>query len=166
MSCFKLPTTLCNEIKIMICKFWWGQRGDRRKVHWVKWSKLCRTKNEEGMGFHELQKFNDTLLAKQVWRLASNQNSLFFRFFKAKFFPNGSVLFAKEKNGSYAWRSILKCVKSLWGVWGGGLVMGLQSKSTKINGLLAAEHGRIISPISDITSDALVFTLIDHDLCI
>ena len=102
MSYFKLPTTLCNEIKIMICKFWWGQRGDRRKVHWVKWSKLCRPKNKGGMGFRELQKFNDALLAKQVWRLASNQNSLFFRFFKAKFFPNGSIFYAKEKNGSYA----------------------------------------------------------------
>ena len=43
--------------------------------------------------------------------------------------------------------------------------MGLQSRSTKINGLPAAEHSKIISPISDITSDALVSTLIDHDLC-
>ena len=24
MNCFKLPTTLCNEIEVMIRKFWWG----------------------------------------------------------------------------------------------------------------------------------------------
>lgn len=66
MSCFKLPTILCTEIEIMIRKFWWGQRSDRRKVHWVKWSKLCRPKCEGGMGFCELQKFNEVLLAKQV----------------------------------------------------------------------------------------------------
>ena len=70
-------------------------------MHWVKWSKLCRPKNEGGMGFRELQKFNDALLAKQVWRLAS-EDSLFFRFFEANFFPHGSIFDAKEKNGSYA----------------------------------------------------------------
>ena len=31
--------------------------------------------------------------------------------------------------------------------------------------LPTTEHGRVISPISDISSDALVSTLIDHDLC-
>ena len=36
MSCFKLPVTLCHEIEIMIRKFWWGQRGTRRRSHWVK----------------------------------------------------------------------------------------------------------------------------------
>ena len=66
MSCFKLPTTLCNEIEVMIRKFWWGQQGDRRKVHRVKWQKLCKPKNKGGMGFRELEKFNVALLAKQV----------------------------------------------------------------------------------------------------
>ena len=33
MSCFKLPVTLCNEIESLIKKFWWGQRGEQRKIH-------------------------------------------------------------------------------------------------------------------------------------
>ena len=74
----------------------------------MKWTKLCKPKSEGGMGFRELEKFNEALLAKQVWRLASNQDSLFYKFFKAKFFPNGSIFDAKEKNDSYAWKSILK----------------------------------------------------------
>ena len=36
MGCFKLPMGLCNEIEVMIRKFWWGQRGEKRKVHWLK----------------------------------------------------------------------------------------------------------------------------------
>ena len=33
MSCLKLPVGLCNDIEAMIRKFWWGQRGDRRRIH-------------------------------------------------------------------------------------------------------------------------------------
>ena len=62
MSCFKLTQTLCHELETMIRKFWWGQR-DERKIHWIKWSKLCRPKNEGGMDF----RFNDAMLAKQFW---------------------------------------------------------------------------------------------------
>ena len=36
MNCFKLPIGLCNEIEGLIRKFWWSQRGDRRKIHWVR----------------------------------------------------------------------------------------------------------------------------------
>lgn len=60
------------------------------------------------MGFRELQKFNDALLAKQVWRLMTNQDSFFGRFIKSKFFSEGTIFDAKENRGSFAWKSILK----------------------------------------------------------
>ena len=37
MSCFRLPMGLCPDIEMLIRKFWWGQRGDKRKIHWAKW---------------------------------------------------------------------------------------------------------------------------------
>lgn len=61
INCFKLPIGLCNEIEGLIRKFWWGQRGDCRKIHWVRWEELCKPKNEGGMGFKNLALFNDAL---------------------------------------------------------------------------------------------------------
>ena len=36
ISCFRLPVGLCQDIEMLIRKFWWGQKGDRRKIHWSK----------------------------------------------------------------------------------------------------------------------------------
>lgn len=47
------------------------------------------------------------MLAKQVWWLIHDMNSLFYRVFKAKYFLNGSIFETKEKSGSYAWKSII-----------------------------------------------------------
>ena len=60
------------------------------------------------MGFKEIEKVNETLLAKQVWCMMKNPESLCFKVFKVRFFPNCSILEANEsKAGSYAWKSIL-----------------------------------------------------------
>ena len=77
MSCFELPKGLINEIETLIRKFWWGYRGEQRKIHWISWEELCYPKNEGGMGFKELSMFNDSLLAKQIWRLENNKGCLF-----------------------------------------------------------------------------------------
>ena len=33
---FSFTVGLCQDIEMLICKFWWGQRGERRKIHWKK----------------------------------------------------------------------------------------------------------------------------------
>ena len=63
------------------------------------------------MGFKDLGRFNDAMLEKEVWRLLKDQSSLFYRVFKAKYFPRGSIFEASVATGSYAWQSILKLRK-------------------------------------------------------
>ena len=115
LSCFKLPVGLCIELESLIRKFWLGQRGDRRKIHWVKWETLIQSKFDGGMGFKDLALFNDALLAKQAWRLLHDKDLLLHRVFKSKIFPNCSFMGApKYASGSYAWISLLKGKEVLW----------------------------------------------------
>ena len=69
---------------------------------------LCKPKSEGGMGFKDLVRFNEALLAKQGWKLRTNQTSLLYKVFNTKYFPTGLVFEAKSKKGSFAWQSILK----------------------------------------------------------
>ena len=61
------------------------------------------------MGFRDIQNFNNALFAKQVWCLLHNKDSLLYKVFAAKYFPNGSILeVSVHLRSSFAWRSILQ----------------------------------------------------------
>uniref|UniRef100_A0A2N9GPL3 Reverse transcriptase domain-containing protein n=1 Tax=Fagus sylvatica TaxID=28930 RepID=A0A2N9GPL3_FAGSY len=47
MNCFRLPKAWCEEVNGLIARYWWGQKKDERKLHWIKWDKLCMAKAEE-----------------------------------------------------------------------------------------------------------------------
>ena len=102
--------------------------SNERKIHWINWEWLCEPKKKGGMGFRNINAFNLAMLAKQAWRLLNQQNSLFFRVYKARYFPMCSFLEAKlGSNPSYVWRSILQArdvilIGSKWKVGSGNLV--------------------------------------------
>ncbi|KAL0317292.1 UNVERIFIED_CONTAM: putative mitochondrial protein [Sesamum angustifolium] len=91
MGCFCLPASLIKEIQSMIANFWWHS-GDTKKIHWLSWHKLSKQKLQGGMGFRDLQAFNLAMLAKQLWRIISNPDSLLSRVLLARYFPHGQVL--------------------------------------------------------------------------
>ena len=44
-----------HDIKALIKKFWWVYRSDQKKIHWLKWEKMTKSKMDGGMGFKDLR---------------------------------------------------------------------------------------------------------------
>ena len=108
--------------------------GNERKIHWKNWGSLTQPKANGGMGFRDLRLFNHAMLAKQGWRLMHDQNSLFFKCFKTRYFPRCHFLDATvSPNSSYIWRSIMSAMpilrsRSCWRVGNGESIKVLMDK--------------------------------------
>ena len=99
--------TWCDDINGLVAKYWWGQTKEKRKIHWMKWKKLCTTKGDGGWAF-EILFISICLSWLSKVEGYSNSHSLFHKVFKAKYFSSCSFLEANAgSNPSYTWKSIL-----------------------------------------------------------
>ena len=58
MSVFLLPIALCKDINRLMQKFWWGNKENNSKIHWMRWEKMGVSKKKGGLGFRDLVLFN------------------------------------------------------------------------------------------------------------
>lgn len=108
-SIYKLPGGLCNDMCSIMRKFWWNTFEDGRGFSWVAWEKLCESKCDGGLGFRDLSLFNQTVLAKQGWRIILNPNLLVARVLQSWYFPKHDFMQASlSSQPSCMWRSFLR----------------------------------------------------------
>jgi hypothetical protein len=75
MSCFDSPT-LCDEMSMVICRYWWAQQDKENKAYWLSWDTLSKPKCEGRLGFRGLYGFSLAMLARQGWQVLTNPESL------------------------------------------------------------------------------------------
>lgn len=50
---FLLPSTLLDELHVLMNKFWWENGGETAKgVKWMRWERIYVAKKHGGRGFH------------------------------------------------------------------------------------------------------------------
>ncbi|WZZ36966.1 hypothetical protein YC2023_020367 [Brassica napus] len=108
MSCFRLPGSLCKQIQSILTRFWWDSKPDVRKIWWVAWSKLTLPKSLGGLGFRDIECYNQFLLAKIAWRLICDPRSLLVQTLLGKYCQDSSIRDVTcPSSASHGWRGIL-----------------------------------------------------------
>lgn len=107
MTCFKLPNSLYKRIQSALTRFWWDSNPEKKKMCWVSWKKLTKSKAEGGLGFRDIQSFNDALLAKVSWRILTKPDCLLARILLGKYCHQTTFLDCKPPTStSHGWRGI------------------------------------------------------------
>lgn len=80
----QIPPSVCEEEKT--CRdFIWRSTVDKRKCHLVAWEKICRPKQQGGLGFSNLRLLNKAHIMKLGWQLLANRNKLSVRIMWTKY---------------------------------------------------------------------------------
>lgn len=86
MSCFESSISLCKKIQTVMTRFWWDGTDGKKKIFWVSWTNLTKPKASGGLGFRDIETFNQALLAKLVWRMLHAPSCLLARDLSGKYF--------------------------------------------------------------------------------
>ncbi|GKV35275.1 hypothetical protein SLEP1_g43574 [Rubroshorea leprosula] len=93
-------------------RFLWGGVEGGKKINWVRWDKVCRDKDQGGLGVKDLRKFNLALLGKWWGRLVNDEEGLWKKVLLQKYGREGEPRYnwLRDGNGfgSRWWRDICR----------------------------------------------------------
>ena len=86
MSSFNIPAKICDKLDSTSRRFWWKPKASVGKfIAWNSWDKLCQPKSLGGLGFKKAKDFNNAMLAKLAWMVASKRDSICVPVARAKY---------------------------------------------------------------------------------
>ena len=85
MQCTTLPKKLLDNLDRVNRNFLWGSMDDAKKVHWVGWHKVTKSKKEGGLGIQSSKGRNQALLAKLYWRFRLEKDALWVKVLNNKY---------------------------------------------------------------------------------
>lgn len=76
----------------------------------ISWLDVCKPKQEGGLGLRNLRDANDVCCLKLIWRIVSQENSLWARWIKMHLIKGESFWSVRDNTnaGSWIWKKLLK----------------------------------------------------------
>ncbi|GKV12022.1 hypothetical protein SLEP1_g23227 [Rubroshorea leprosula] len=112
MSVYMIPKGTILFLDKICRRFLWGGVKGGKKINWVRWVKVCRDKEQGGLGVKDLRKFNLALLGKLWGRLVNEEDGLWKKVILQKYGRDGEPRYnwLREGNGfgSRWWRDICR----------------------------------------------------------
>ena len=87
MQCAKLLGRILDGLDRVNRNFLWRTTETAKRIHWIRWQKVTRTK-EEGGGLQAAKGRNTALLAKLNWRLHIERDALWAQVLWQKYHNN------------------------------------------------------------------------------
>ena len=88
MQCSHLPVKILEGLDRVNRNFLWGSSETTRKIHWIGWQKVTRTKEEGGLNLQTARGRNVALLAKLNWRFNNEKEAPWAKVLKVKYCNN------------------------------------------------------------------------------
>lgn len=101
-----IPALVCYEVERVCHNFIWGSSDNQRKCHLVSWEKICKPKEDGGLGFRNLRVLNRAYMMKLAWHL----EKLCVKIMRAKYDFHTHVIprCTGHSRSSHFWRVILQ----------------------------------------------------------
>ena len=117
MSLFRLPSVVADKLIRIQRNFLWGWGSEGRKIAWASWNKVCKSRDDGGLGIIDLRVFNLALLGKWIWRFGTNKGGLWKEILVSKYGGWRSLRGEGNlKRGSLWWKDL----KEVWASEGWG----------------------------------------------
>ena len=105
-----LPTKILDNLDKTSQNFLWASSESKRKMHWVGWDKVTKSKVEGGLGLQSVKGRNLAYLSKLNWRFHEEKNALCSHVLRKKYLSQRRLRSSNENllPSSRTWKALQK----------------------------------------------------------
>lgn len=108
MQVHKLSASICKEVDRVNRNFLWGETMEKKKVHLMKWQKVCTPKMMGGLGIRNCGDNNKAMVSKIKWRVMNEEEPIWIKTLKREYKPDSNLrLWCTKRKASPIWRNLL-----------------------------------------------------------